>query len=136
MIIAFDLTNAESFENVKTWMNSIYKHSDPSISKVLVGNKIDLDSERVVSTSEGQKIAKEHGMDYFEVSAKENINIQEVMTYIMDKVFNNLYAGNKDAEENDRAKPSIVLGPNNSNANKNGSDSKQGVFGSDCKCSK
>ena len=56
-------------------MNSIYKHSDPSISKVLVGNKIDLENERVVSTSEAQKIANEHGMDYFEVSAKDNINI-------------------------------------------------------------
>jgi Ras-related protein Rab-8A len=104
-------------------MNSIYKHSDPSISKVLVGNKIDLDSERVVSTSEGQKIAKEHGMDYFEVSAKENINIQEVMTYIMDKVYNNLYA-NKETEADMRGSASIVLGGNNQNANKNGAEGK------------
>ncbi len=49
MIIAFDLPNTESFENVKTWMNSIYKHADPSIAKVLVGNKVDLEHERVVS---------------------------------------------------------------------------------------
>jgi GTPase SAR1 family protein len=56
-------------------MNSIYKHSDPSISKVLVGNKIDLESERVVSKAEAQKIATEHGMEYFETSAKDNINI-------------------------------------------------------------
>lgn len=52
MIIAFDLTNEDSFLNVKTWMNSIYKHSDPTIAKVLVGNKLDLDSERVVSKAE------------------------------------------------------------------------------------
>lgn len=75
MIIAFDLTNAESFEGVKTWMNSIYKHSDPSIAKVLVGNKFDLESERVISKHEAQKIATEHGMEYFETSAKDNINI-------------------------------------------------------------
>jgi GTPase SAR1 family protein len=75
MIIAFDLTNQESFFNVKTWMNSIYKHSDPTISKVLVGNKIDLESDRVVSKAEAQKIATEHGMEYFETSAKDNINI-------------------------------------------------------------
>ena len=49
MIIAFDITNKESFENVKTWMNSIYKHADPTIVKVLVGNKLDLEEERVVS---------------------------------------------------------------------------------------
>ena len=38
-----DLTNLDSFENVKTWMNSIYKHADPNIAKVLVGNKLDLE---------------------------------------------------------------------------------------------
>ena len=52
MIIAFDLTNQESFDNVKTWMSSIYKHSDPSIAKVLVGNKLDLDDERKIPRSE------------------------------------------------------------------------------------
>ena len=57
MIISFDVTNSESFEGVKTWMNSIYKHSDPNIAKVLVGNKVDLASERVVSKSEALKIA-------------------------------------------------------------------------------
>lgn len=37
-------------------------------------------------------------MTYYEVSAKENINIQEMMTHIMDKVYDNLFA-NKDTEE-------------------------------------
>lgn len=46
MIIAFDLTNEQSFDNVKTWMNSIYKHADPNIAKVLVGNKLDLEDKR------------------------------------------------------------------------------------------
>lgn len=75
MIIVFDITNQESFENVKTWMNSIYKHADPNISKVLVGNKFDLDDQRCVSKSEALKIATEHGMEYFETSAKVNLNI-------------------------------------------------------------
>jgi GTPase SAR1 family protein len=92
MIIAFDLTNQESFENVKGWMNSIYKHSDPSIAKVLVGNKLDLEQNRVVSTSEAKKIASEHGMEYYETSARDNINVQEVLQYIMGKVYDNLYA--------------------------------------------
>ena len=52
MIIVFDLTNTETFEAVKTWMNSIYKHSDPNIAKVLVGNKLDLQEDRVVSKNE------------------------------------------------------------------------------------
>ena len=43
MIIAFDLTNRKSFENVRAWIDSIYRHStDTSLPKVLVGNKVDL----------------------------------------------------------------------------------------------
>ena len=52
VIIVFDITKPETFEAVKTWMNSIYKHSDPNIAKVLVGNKLDLADERLVSKSE------------------------------------------------------------------------------------
>ena len=33
-------------------------------------------------------------MEYFETSAKNNINIQEVMIHIMDKVYDNLYGAN------------------------------------------
>jgi GTPase SAR1 family protein len=124
MIIAFDLTNQESFEGVKTWMNSIYKHSDPSIAKVLVGNKLDLEADRIVSKSDAQKIANEHGMEYFETSAKNNININEVMTHIMDKVYDNLY-GNGAAslgEDLDHGKQSLVLkrGSNANNKEKEG----------------
>ena len=49
MIIAFDLTKQDSFDNVKPWLNSIYKNADAQIVKVLVGNKCDLESERVIS---------------------------------------------------------------------------------------
>ena len=89
IIITFDLTKQDSFEGVKTWINSIYKLSDPSLPKVLVGNKVDLEGDRVVSKSDAQKIAQEHGMEYFETSAKMNINIFEMVDHIVDKVYNN-----------------------------------------------
>jgi hypothetical protein len=38
-------------------MNSIYKHADANIAKVLVGNKLDLEEQRCVSKNEAQKIA-------------------------------------------------------------------------------
>jgi small GTP-binding protein len=81
MIIAFDLTNRKSFENVRAWIDSIYRHStDTSLPKVLVGNKVDLADAnsqqlRAVLKSEALKVASEHEIAYFETSAKENINI-------------------------------------------------------------
>jgi len=101
MIIAFDLTNRKSFENVRAWIDSIYRHStDTSLPKVLVGNKVDLADAnsqqlRAVLKSEALKVASEHDIAYIETSAKENINIAEVMTHIMSKVYVNLYKKNQ-----------------------------------------
>ena len=52
VIITFDVTNRQTFNNVKNWLESIYMHADPSIVKALVGNKIDLKDQRQVSTEE------------------------------------------------------------------------------------
>jgi GTPase SAR1 family protein len=48
------------------------------IPVVLVGNKIDLEEERVVSLEEGRELAKKHRLSHFETSAKTNHNINEV----------------------------------------------------------
>ena len=70
-------------------MESIYTHADPSIAKVLVGNKLDLEDDRKVSKKEAEELAKQHKMDYFETSAKENINIDEVMQYMIESIYKN-----------------------------------------------
>ena len=57
-------------------------HADPNIVKVLVGNKIDLDEDRKVSREEGQGLANQHKMHYFETSAKLNRNIDELMLHV------------------------------------------------------
>lgn len=104
MIIAFDLTQRKSFENVRTWIDSIYRTApDATLPKVLVGNKVDLadvQGKRAVLKSEALKIANEHGIQYFETSAKEGINIKEVMQYIMGQVYDNMY-GKELAEQQD-----------------------------------
>ena len=41
-MLSFDITNEESFEQLKKWMNSILEHGDKNVCIILVGNKIDL----------------------------------------------------------------------------------------------
>ena len=50
---------------------------------VLVGNKCDLDSERVVGRDQGGSLAKNFNCEFFETSAKNKINVHEVTTYIL-----------------------------------------------------
>ena len=75
-ILVYDVTNRSSFENInKNWYLEIKKAS-PNITLLLVGNKIDLESERVVSRDEGEVLAQKLTLTYIETSAKtgENIN--------------------------------------------------------------
>jgi GTPase SAR1 family protein len=76
---------------VKTWLESIYQHADPSITKVLVGNKIDLEDERKVSAEEAKTLAEQHKMRYFETSARLNKNIDELMLHLMERVYQKMF---------------------------------------------
>lgn len=76
-ILVYDVTNRISFENVdKNWFREIKKAS-PDISLILVGNKIDLENDRVVSTEEGESLAQELELSYIETSAKTGVNIND-----------------------------------------------------------
>lgn len=87
-IIVFDITNRESFENVKNWYNTITRVALPSILLILAGNKVDLEAERVVSTEEGQNLAKELGISYIETSAKRNEKINDVFEWVALEILN------------------------------------------------
>ena len=56
----------------------------------LIGNKIDLEDKRQISYEDGKKFAEENGMLFFETSAKEGNNIQEIFSesasYLLDKI--------------------------------------------------
>jgi len=75
-ILVYDVSNRASFENIdKNWYIEIKKGS-PNISLILVGNKIDLTENRVISREEGESLAEKLQLIYIETSAKtgENIN--------------------------------------------------------------
>ena len=80
VIICFDLTNTNSFKNVKMWLESIYQHADENIAKILVGNKADMTDERMISEHDAREMARQNNMKYFETSAKNNEGISELMT--------------------------------------------------------
>jgi Ras-related protein Rab-1A len=74
-ILVYDVTRKETFDSVESWYKEI-KSVSPTITLILVGNKIDLIEDRVVSTEQGEQIAEKLNISYIETSAKtgENIN--------------------------------------------------------------
>ena len=76
--IVYDITNRNSFLDVKSWLDDCKKQSPKTVILVLIGNKIDLDEQREVSFEEGNNFAKENNMLFFETSAKNGDNIENI----------------------------------------------------------
>ena len=76
--VVYDITNKNSFYNIKSWIDDCKKQSPKGLFLVLVGNKIDLEDERQVTYEEGSKLAEDNGMLFFETSAKTGKNIEDL----------------------------------------------------------
>ena len=113
ILLLFDVCNRNSFDKIKDWINEIKIHSNKSINNdddknklivYLLGNKIDM--ERDVIKKEGEKMANELKIKYFEISCKTNININEVINRLIIECYNNsssennIKLGNKKESKN------------------------------------
>ncbi|KAH0785682.1 Ras-related protein RABD1 [Histomonas meleagridis] len=76
IILVYDVTDRDSFDHINYWMKEIDRLATPDVCRLLVGNKIDLEDKRVVTTEEGQALANQYGVAFIETSAKDNNNIE------------------------------------------------------------
>ncbi len=60
------------------WIKSLDENCREGISKVLVGNKVDLEANRQVTSAEGKALADRNGMLFFETSAKTGAGVEDV----------------------------------------------------------
>ena len=82
IVLVYDITDRATFNSVRSWMSQINDHADAQVNRVLIGNKCDYESARQVSTEEGQRLAQEYGVNFFETSAKNDVNVTECFTTI------------------------------------------------------
>ncbi|XP_022841503.1 ras-related protein RABC1-like [Olea europaea var. sylvestris] len=79
IIMVYDVTRRETFINLSDiWAKEIDLYStNQDCIKMLVGNKVDKDSERTVSKKEGIDFAREYGCLFIECSAKTRVNVEQ-----------------------------------------------------------
>lgn len=85
-IIVYDVTNANSFENIRSWLSEIDHYGDEDFKKLLVGNKSDLKDERKVSFEQGKKFSEDIGMQFLEVSAKSDFGISKTFEMMVGEI--------------------------------------------------
>merc|ERR1711916_324149 len=84
IMIVYSATDEASFTNVRHWIRNIKEHAAEGVCKILIGNKCDL--KELVEASRGQALAEEHGMQFFETSAKADINVEDAFFALTEQV--------------------------------------------------
>jgi len=77
IIIVYDITDVESFNNVRQWLFEIDRFASEHVNKLLVGNKSDLVNKRVVTKETATEFAEGLGIPFLETSAKNSTNVEE-----------------------------------------------------------
>ncbi|XP_039628527.1 ras-related protein Rab-3D-like [Polypterus senegalus] len=83
-LLMYDITNQDSFNAVQDWATQIKTYSWDNAQVILVGNKCDLEDDRVIPTEDGKRLADDLGFVFFEASAKDNINVKQVFERLVD----------------------------------------------------
>ncbi|VDM39674.1 unnamed protein product [Toxocara canis] len=86
-------------------VSRLCKHASEDVERVLLANKCDMADQRVVSSESGENIAREHGIKFFETSAKSNVNIQNAFYYLTEAILDKAYL--KMSDKADAVSPSI-----------------------------
>lgn len=81
VVVVYDVTNANTFKSIQRWLLEIEQYCS-SVSRILVGNKADDESKKVVPTSDARNLANSYNIDLVETSAKDDINVEEVFLKI------------------------------------------------------
>ena len=78
ILLVYDISSKDSFVHLTDWLNDLTTINKDEVIFAVVGNKIDLEEQRVVKLEEGENFAKEHDFIFAEVSAKTGDGFSEL----------------------------------------------------------
>ncbi|XP_048734387.1 ras-related protein Rab-1A-like isoform X2 [Ostrea edulis] len=78
ILVVYDMTDKDTFQNVKKWLEDVDHYSSEKVYKVLVGNKADLQPKRMVDYPEAKNFADQHNIPLIETSAKTSNNVEQL----------------------------------------------------------
>lgn len=94
IIIVYDTTDQESFNNVRTWLYEIDRYASENVNKLLVGNKVDLVEKRAVDKDAAKQFADSLEIPFLETSAKNSTNVEQAFLCMSAQIKSRVAAAN------------------------------------------
>jgi len=91
--IVYDITEKKTFYDVNSWLQDCRDMCYKNVIIYLVGNKCDLEDKRQVSQDEAKKYAEDNNLVFFETSALNGTNIEEIFVQSATELVKKLEAG-------------------------------------------
>lgn len=90
IIVVYDVTDMESFNNVKQWLAEIERYACEGVNKLLVGNKCDLVQKKVVDYEMAKAFADSLDIPFLETSAKNATNVEKAFLTMAAEIKNRI----------------------------------------------
>jgi len=92
-LLVYDITRRDTFNHLTRWLEEALQNGNKNMTIMLIGNKSDLEHRRQVTAEEGEQFAKEHGLIFFETSAKTATNVEEAFIQTAQKIYEKIQSG-------------------------------------------
>ncbi|KAF5307220.1 hypothetical protein FQR65_LT00736 [Abscondita terminalis] len=104
IIVVYDCTDQDSFNNVKQWLEEIDRYACDNVNKLLVGNKNDLTTKKVVDFTTAKEYADQLGIPFLETSAKNATNVEQAFMTMAEEIKNRVGPPSSTAEQASKVK--------------------------------
>ncbi|XP_051890381.1 ras-related protein Rab-44-like isoform X35 [Pristis pectinata] len=82
VIVMYDIASSSSFIEVRYWLSCVKEAASDEVCILLLGNKLDEAAHRQVTRSEGERLAQEYNILFYECSACTGQNIIASMVHL------------------------------------------------------
>ena len=108
-VLVYAINDRQSFSSLDEWIKQIKENGSPDVKFFLIGNKKDLEKERVVSFEEGKTLSENYDMSYFnETSAKTGENARKLMIDAAKMLYDDAKDLEKAGKQNDTLSSNYV----------------------------
>ncbi|ORZ22243.1 GTP-binding protein ypt1 [Absidia repens] len=108
IIVVYDVTDPDSFNNIKLWLNEIGRYASEGVNKLLIGNKNDLTDQKVIQTEQLKELSDTLGIPFLETSAKESVNVEKAFLSMAKQIKETMGAAIQNQEQ--QQKSSVFIG--------------------------